>query len=86
MWFPPIEPPDAKVQPPSTDTALGQLAEVGGWLASCQGQWPPRPLARPRVVLFAAAHGGAGLGMSAEEPAATSRRVAAVLAGSAPVN
>lgn len=86
MRFPPIEPPGAKVAPPSAGAALGLLAEVGGWLAACQGQWPPHPLQRPRVVLFAAAHGIVGLGVSADPPEATADRVAAATAGFAPVN
>ncbi|MCW2631701.1 MAG: nicotinate-nucleotide--dimethylbenzimidazole phosphoribosyltransferase [Pseudonocardia sp.] len=86
MRFPPIEPPGTKVVPPSAGAPLGVLAEVGGWLAACQGQWPPSPLQRPRVVLFAAAHGVVGLGVSADPPEATAERVAAATAGSALVN
>ncbi|WP_048876993.1 nicotinate-nucleotide--dimethylbenzimidazole phosphoribosyltransferase, partial [Saccharomonospora saliphila] len=36
---------------------FGTVAELGSWLATCQGAFPPRPLSRPRLVVFAADHG-----------------------------
>ncbi|MFD1524449.1 nicotinate-nucleotide--dimethylbenzimidazole phosphoribosyltransferase, partial [Pseudonocardia yunnanensis] len=47
------------------DGALGRLAELGVWLAAAQGVCPPRPPARPRVVVIAADHGIAAAGVSA---------------------
>ncbi|MFE0461974.1 nicotinate-nucleotide--dimethylbenzimidazole phosphoribosyltransferase [Kitasatospora sp. NPDC058965] len=68
------------------DGGLGRLQELGSWLASVQGADPVRPLAAPKVLLFAGDHGIASLGVS-RRPAAggTARRVHAVLDGSAPV-
>ncbi|MET9495529.1 nicotinate-nucleotide--dimethylbenzimidazole phosphoribosyltransferase [Streptomyces sp. NPDC006552] len=43
---------------------LGRLDELGEWLSAAQGSVPVRPVARPRVVLFAGDHGVAGLGVS----------------------
>lgn len=65
---------------------LGQLEELGSWLASVQGGTRVRALSAPKVLLFAADHGIASLGLS-ELPAegGTVRRVHAVLDGSAPV-
>ncbi|NMH95968.1 nicotinate-nucleotide--dimethylbenzimidazole phosphoribosyltransferase [Pseudonocardia acidicola] len=56
---------------------LGLLAELGCWLAACQGICPPRPPARPRVVVIAADHGIAEAGVSAYPPGVTARQVAA---------
>lgn len=44
--------------------ALGRLDELGEWLSAAQGSVPVRPVARPRVILFAGDHGIAGLGVS----------------------
>ncbi|MGW2343443.1 nicotinate-nucleotide--dimethylbenzimidazole phosphoribosyltransferase [Streptomyces sp. NPDC001661] len=44
--------------------ALGRLDELGEWLSAAQGAVPVRPVARPRVVLFAGDHGVAGLDVS----------------------
>ncbi|BFV59700.1 nicotinate-nucleotide--dimethylbenzimidazole phosphoribosyltransferase [Kitasatospora sp. CMC57] len=65
---------------------LGQLEELGSWLASVQGGAPVRPLTAAKVVLFAADHGIASAGVS-RLPAlgGTARRVHAVLDGTAPV-
>jgi nicotinate-nucleotide--dimethylbenzimidazole phosphoribosyltransferase len=65
--------------------ALGTLAELGVWLAAAQGQCPPRPPARPRVVVVAADHGIAAAGVSADPEGATARQVAAVREQNAPV-
>ncbi|MER7706214.1 nicotinate-nucleotide--dimethylbenzimidazole phosphoribosyltransferase [Kitasatospora sp. NPDC097605] len=65
---------------------LGRLEELGAWLSSVQGRSPVRPLSAPKVVLFAADHGVARLGVS-RLPAqgGTAARVRAVLDGTAPV-
>lgn len=65
--------------------ALGSLAELGVWLAAAQGSCPPRPPARPRVVVVAADHGIAGAGVSAHSAGTTSRQVGAVREHTAPV-
>ncbi|WP_425566865.1 nicotinate-nucleotide--dimethylbenzimidazole phosphoribosyltransferase [Pseudonocardia yunnanensis] len=67
------------------DGALGRLAELGVWLAAAQGVCPPRPPARPRVVVIAADHGIAAAGVSAHAGDATVRQVAAVRESTAPV-
>ncbi|AUG76828.1 Nicotinate-nucleotide--dimethylbenzimidazole phosphoribosyltransferase [Kitasatospora sp. MMS16-BH015] len=65
---------------------LGQLEELGAWLASVQGAAPVRPLGAAKVLLFAGDHGVASLGLSrAGEPGRTAERVHAVLEGTAPV-
>ncbi|TDX97184.1 nicotinate-nucleotide--dimethylbenzimidazole phosphoribosyltransferase [Amycolatopsis arida] len=61
--------------------SLGRLEELGAWIAACQGQSPPRPFVRPRVVVFAADHGIAAKGVSAHPPEATARMVVALLTG-----
>ncbi|WP_433274160.1 nicotinate-nucleotide--dimethylbenzimidazole phosphoribosyltransferase [Pseudonocardia xinjiangensis] len=67
------------------DGALGRLAELGVWLAAGQGVCPPRPPARPRVIVVAADHGIAAAGVSAHSGDVTLRQVAAVRASTAPV-
>jgi nicotinate-nucleotide--dimethylbenzimidazole phosphoribosyltransferase len=67
------------------DGALGRLAELGVWLAATQGACPPRPHARPRVVVIAGDHGIAEAGVSAHAPGDTARQVAAVREHAAPV-
>ncbi|GAB2914995.1 nicotinate-nucleotide--dimethylbenzimidazole phosphoribosyltransferase [Rhodococcus aerolatus] len=66
--------------------SLGRLEELGAWVAACQGQCPPHPFARPRVVVVAGDHGVAAHGVSAYPPAVTRQVVGAVLAGGAAVN
>jgi nicotinate-nucleotide--dimethylbenzimidazole phosphoribosyltransferase len=65
---------------------LGRLAELGCWLAAAQGTCPPRPPARPRVVLVAADHGIAAAGVSAYPSGVTARQVVAVRENTAPVS
>jgi nicotinate-nucleotide--dimethylbenzimidazole phosphoribosyltransferase len=67
------------------DGALGRLAELGVWLAAAQGACPPRPPARPRVVVVAADHGIATAGVSAHSGDATLRQVTALRESTAPV-
>jgi nicotinate-nucleotide--dimethylbenzimidazole phosphoribosyltransferase len=64
---------------------LGRLAELGVWLAAVQGACPPRPPARPRVVVLAGDHGIAAAGVSAHPAGTTLRQVAAVRENTAPV-
>lgn len=64
--------------------ALGRLDELGEWLAAAQQQVPVRPLARPRVLLFAGDHGVAQLGVSARPARTTRALVRAALDGASP--
>lgn len=66
--------------------SLGRLERLGCWIAACQGACPPRPLQRPRVVLFAGDHGVARHGVSAYPSEVTAQMVANFLAGGAAVN
>lgn len=93
--FPAVQPPDAQVhrqavarQEQLTKPAgsLGRLEELGVWIASCQGVCPPRPFARPRVVVFAGDHGIAAHGVSAYPSEVTGQMVSNFLVGGAAVN
>jgi nicotinate-nucleotide--dimethylbenzimidazole phosphoribosyltransferase len=66
--------------------SLGRLEELGVWIAACQGVCPPRPFARPRVVVFAGDHGVAAQGVSAYPSEVTGQMVANFLVGGAAVN
>ncbi|MER7082231.1 nicotinate-nucleotide--dimethylbenzimidazole phosphoribosyltransferase, partial [Saccharopolyspora kobensis] len=66
--------------------SLGRLEELGVWVAARQGQCPPRPFTRPRVVVFAGDHGVAGHGVSAYPSEVTGQMVSNFLAGGAAVN
>ncbi|MBN3509032.1 nicotinate-nucleotide--dimethylbenzimidazole phosphoribosyltransferase [Mycolicibacterium nivoides] len=93
--FPPVAAPDADVaaaararqarltKPPGS---LGRLEELSIWAASCQGECPPRPLTRARVVVFAADHGVTAAGVSAFPSAVTGQMVANFDAGGAAIN
>ncbi|PAX87576.1 nicotinate-nucleotide--dimethylbenzimidazole phosphoribosyltransferase [Streptomyces albidoflavus] len=65
--------------------ALGRLDELGEWLAAARAEVQVAPVERPRVVLFAADHGVAGLEVSARPAGTAEALVRAVLAGEAPV-
>jgi nicotinate-nucleotide--dimethylbenzimidazole phosphoribosyltransferase len=65
--------------------SLGQLEELGAWIAACQGQCPPLPLHRPRIVVFAGDHGVAARGVSAYPSEVTGQMVANILSGGAAV-
>jgi nicotinate-nucleotide--dimethylbenzimidazole phosphoribosyltransferase len=93
--FPMIETPDQQVhreavarheeltKPPGS---LGRLEELGVWVAARQGVCPPRPFARPRVVVFAGDHGIAVRGVSAYPAEVTAQMVANILTGGAAVS
>lgn len=66
--------------------ALGRLDELGEWLAVAQASAPVRPLAQPRVVLFAGDHGVAGLDVSARAAGSAHELVRSVLEGASPVS
>ncbi|MEU3253973.1 nicotinate-nucleotide--dimethylbenzimidazole phosphoribosyltransferase [Streptomyces sp. NPDC006997] len=90
-----IERPDAAVRraaearrerqivPPGS---LGRLDELGEWLAAAQGAVPVRAIEQPRVVLFAADHGVAELGVSARPAGSASTLVREILDGGRPVS
>lgn len=66
--------------------SLGRLEELGVWIAACQGQCPPRPFTRPRVVVFAGDHGIAAKGVSAYPREVTGQLVGSLLTGGAAIN
>jgi nicotinate-nucleotide--dimethylbenzimidazole phosphoribosyltransferase len=66
--------------------SLGRLEDLGAWLAACQGQCPPNPLRRPRIVVFAGDHGIAARGVSAYPREVTAQMVANFAAGGAAIN
>jgi nicotinate-nucleotide--dimethylbenzimidazole phosphoribosyltransferase len=66
--------------------SLGRLEELGNWITACQGNCPPRPFERPRVVVFAGDHGVAASGVSAYPSEVTGQMVANFLAGGAAIN
>jgi nicotinate-nucleotide--dimethylbenzimidazole phosphoribosyltransferase len=61
--------------------ALGRLRDLGAWLAGCQGLFPPKPITHPRLVLFAADHGIAAAGVSAQQTGATADRATLIAGG-----
>ncbi|RKT53266.1 nicotinate-nucleotide--dimethylbenzimidazole phosphoribosyltransferase [Saccharothrix australiensis] len=93
--FPSVEPPNEDVRRQAVARhaaltkpagSLGKLEELGVWVAACQGECPPRPFTRPRVVVFAGDHGVARHGVSAYPAEVTGQMVANFLAGGAAVN
>ncbi len=93
--FSPVVPPDVEahrqavarqLQLTKPAGSLGRLEELGVWLAACQGACPPKPLARPRVVVFAGDHGVAAQRVSAYPSEVTAQMVANILSGGAAVN
>jgi nicotinate-nucleotide--dimethylbenzimidazole phosphoribosyltransferase len=95
MEFTPISPPDAGAAAAARarqDTltkprgALGRLEDLAVWVASCQGQCPPRQFGRARVVVFAGDHGVARSGVSAYPPEVTAQMVGNIDAGGAAIN
>ena len=95
MEFTPISPPDAATAAAARarqDTltkprgALGRLEDLSVWVASCQGQCPPRQFERARVVVFAGDHGVVRSGVSAYPPQVTAQMVANIVAGGAAIN
>ncbi|WP_121193932.1 nicotinate-nucleotide--dimethylbenzimidazole phosphoribosyltransferase [Motilibacter peucedani] len=66
--------------------ALGRLEDLSLWISAVQRASPPRPFARPRVVVFAGDHGVARSGVSAYPSEVTPLMVQAFLSGVAGVN
>ena len=65
--------------------SLGRLEEITEWLAAWQGRERPR-CERPRVCVFAGAHGVATRGVSAYPPSVNEQMVRNFVAGGAAVN
>lgn len=65
--------------------SLGRLEELAEWLATWQGQHPPR-LELPHTAVFAGNHGVAARGVSAYPPEVTQQMVANFIDGGAAVN
>lgn len=93
--FPPVEAPSESARREAVARhaaltkpagSLGKLEELGCWVAACQGECPPRPFTRPRVIVFAGDHGVAKHGVSAYPSEVTAQMVANFLAGGAAVN
>ncbi|WP_369237753.1 nicotinate-nucleotide--dimethylbenzimidazole phosphoribosyltransferase [Streptomyces sp. R21] len=72
---------ERRIVPPGS---LGRLDELGEWLSAAQSAVPVRPIAHPRVVLFAGDHGVAELGVSARPAGSAEQLVRAVLEGASP--
>ncbi|MFC7344129.1 nicotinate-nucleotide--dimethylbenzimidazole phosphoribosyltransferase [Saccharopolyspora griseoalba] len=95
LEFPPVPGPDEQARRDAASRqaqltkpagSLGKLEELGVWVAARQGTCPPRPFARPRVVVFAGDHGIARQGVSAYPPEVTAQMVGNFLTGGAAVN
>ncbi len=65
--------------------SLGRLEDIALWLAEVTGKAPPA-VTKPRVVIFAAAHGVADAGVSAFPSSVNSQMLAAFQAGKAAIN
>ncbi|MFJ7154690.1 nicotinate-nucleotide--dimethylbenzimidazole phosphoribosyltransferase [Streptomyces sp. NPDC101118] len=90
-----IERPDAGVRRDAEERrerlavppgSLGRLDELAEWLAAAQAAVPVKPVEHPRVVLFAADHGVASLGVSARPAGSAHELVRKVLDGESPVS
>lgn len=66
--------------------ALGYLEELAAWVASVQGECPPRALDRVRAVILAGDHGVSQAGVSAYPREVTAAMVHAFVAGGAGAN
>ncbi len=65
---------------------LGELDDLFRWICGRQGAHPPKPLQRPRLVVFAADHGVASAGVSRHEPGWAGQAAAQIRSGSAGVS
>ena len=86
----PIAAPDAQARAgalaAAAESGLGRLRDLGAWVAACQGTFPPVPLERCRVVVFAGDHGVAKRGMSTLPPEHSVARAADIGRGAGAVN
>jgi nicotinate-nucleotide--dimethylbenzimidazole phosphoribosyltransferase len=90
-----ITPPDAQAEATARARqdiltkprgALGRLEDLSVWVSACQGQCPPHPFERARVVVFAGDHGVTAAGVSAFPSEVTAQMVANFDAGGAAIN
>ncbi|HTY27188.1 MAG TPA: nicotinate-nucleotide--dimethylbenzimidazole phosphoribosyltransferase [Mycobacterium sp.] len=93
--FSPVTPPDSRAAAAARRRqdilikptgALGRLEDLSVWVASCQGQCPPRQFERARVVVFAGDHGVTRAGVSAYPPEVTAQMVTNIDTGGAAIN
>jgi nicotinate-nucleotide--dimethylbenzimidazole phosphoribosyltransferase len=79
--------PDHTAEQAAADGAgqLGDLDDLFRWICGRQGAHPPKPLQRPRLVVFAADHGVAEAGVSRHELGWASQAAAQLRDGRAPV-
>ncbi|GAB3692379.1 nicotinate-nucleotide--dimethylbenzimidazole phosphoribosyltransferase [Corynebacterium nasicanis] len=70
----------------SESAGTGRLRDLGAWVAACQGIFPPRPVERCRVIVFAGDHGVAQRGMSLLAPGHSVARAQEIEQGAAVVN
>ncbi|MFV8380785.1 nicotinate-nucleotide--dimethylbenzimidazole phosphoribosyltransferase [Corynebacterium hindlerae] len=66
--------------------SLGRLEQIGVQIAACQGQVPPKPITRPRIVIFAGDHGVANYGVSAYPSEVSLQMAANIEAGGAAIS
>lgn len=66
--------------------SLGRLEDVGVFISACQGQVPPKPITRPRIVIFAGDHGVAKHGVSAYPSEVSLQMAANITAGGAAIS
>lgn len=66
--------------------SLGRLEEIAAWYAAVRGAFPPPPVRRTVLGLFAADHGVVAEAVSAYGSQVTSQVVANVMAGAAAIN
>ncbi|MEB3020935.1 nicotinate-nucleotide--dimethylbenzimidazole phosphoribosyltransferase [[Mycobacterium] crassicus] len=95
MEFSAVSPPDAAMgaaararqnrltKPPGS---LGRLEDLSVWVASCQGQCPPKQFDRVRIVVFAGDHGVTRARVSAYPAEVTAQMVANIDRGGAAIN
>lgn len=74
---------DLLTKPPG---ALGRLEDLSVWVASCQGDCPPKQFERARIVVFAGDHGVTSSGVSAYPSEVTAQMVTNIEAGGAAIN
>ena len=95
MGFPTVTAPDAEAAAAARTRqnlltkpagALGRLEDLSVWVASCQGQCPPRQFERVRIVVFAGDHGVTRARVSAYPPEVTAQMVANIESGGAAIN
>lgn len=65
---------------------LGRLSELAVWVASVQGQCPPRDFQRARLIVFAGDHGVATAGLVPAAAPTTMERLTLLASGAGEVN